>query len=1004
MRLSIAAAFAVLAFAPQAGAQTFAPDDVSILLAPPAAAEDPILRVPESSLSAATTADAAKVVARFGKIGDVTVDPEVLGGDRGRLAVAGLRLDPGAPGLGADFVPFGPQPQLRLAVQPVTIDANGAYVQDQAIHVVYTFGTPVPQGAACPLGVIPDLPAFEAAVDDLLALKTKLAAAGVVTDGAPLGVHPAFATEATAEMLVEGLSAFLAKHATEARLSALSVAGIPAGAMEPWMFVAMKRDLATGAITPVPGPAVPQETPPAFSFAQMIDFRDGGEVVPPGLTRNLLPIDCLANFMPIPAPAATDGVTTSTLFAEGANTPEAAAAVAEVVADTKRAHFFNTDCVSCHTETRRQIDAAADPYAASAAIAAAEGIDPEAMPRSPADSDPAFNLWNIRAFGWFPGVMPAGKRAHATVVRRTARETADVVACLNSGRWRVPGQPCLVEAAAIDGAPAAAQDQAAQEPAAEPGADMPTAVAQAETFQGWTPEIRALFYHTSQGSSILPAAYFFALERADGQGKFAAPENLARYGFLASDDAFGLNPRGLPVGMAINKQGDVGLNCAACHTADVVVGGERLRVDGAPATLDFDRFLADLAEAVQATVRFDATQDPPVPTQKFLDFLAAAGEPGDPRRAMAVSAEFLGGAALRHPAYPSGPGRVDALTQIVNSLAVSDLGVPENLRIPAAPTSYPALWLAPQLEFVQWNLSAADPLPRNIGQAQGVFGRTNFASEPPFQTSADLDALLAYEDWLRDLQPPQWPGDIDVALAERGRDLFAGKCEECHNAPPFRMSDPAENARGEAFIKVGAVLRSVVKTDPVYTKALADRFVETGPAAGLFNDRQVVSAGEFFRKVVGTTTAGLLAERDIAQGDALRERPAGHEDCVKQGVVDGSCPYGIPFKGGALKAGPLMGIWATGPYLHNGSVRTVYEVISPPAERAATFWIGDRSVDEARLGFASVKAPGAFLFDTSVPGNGAQGHDFWKDQPLAPYERMAIIEYLKDPARFPVPR
>ena len=93
-----------------------------------------------------------------------------------------------------------------------------------------------------------------------------------------------------------------------------------------------------------------------------------------GLSRNLLPVDCLANFLLSSPPGSGDGVSTTTLFAEGANTPEAAAAIAAVVADPARAHFFNTDCLSCHTETRREIDARrGNGAAASAAIAEGRG-------------------------------------------------------------------------------------------------------------------------------------------------------------------------------------------------------------------------------------------------------------------------------------------------------------------------------------------------------------------------------------------------------------------------------------------------------------------------------------------------------------------------------------------------------------------------------------------------------------------------------------------------------
>ncbi len=84
-------------------------------------------------------------------------------------------------------------------------------------------------------------------------------------------------------------------------------------------------------------------------------------------------------------------------------------------------------------------------------------------------------------------------------------------------------------------------------------------------------------------------------------------------------------------------------------------------------------------------------------------------------------------------------------------------------------------------------------------------------------------------------------------------------------------------------------------------------------------------------------------------------------------------------------------------------MRTVYEVISPAEDGAETFWIGDRRIDPAHLGFVSTADPAHVAFDTRVPGNGAMGHDFW-EPPLDPEDRLKIVKYLKDPERVPIPR
>jgi hypothetical protein len=76
-------------------------------------------------------------------------------------------------------------------------------------------------------------------------------------------------------------------------------------------------------------------------------------------------------------------------------------------------------------------------------------------------------------------------------------------------------------------------------------------------------------------------------------------------------------------------------------------------------------------------------------------------------------------------------------------------------------------------------------------------------------------------------------------------------------------------------------------------------------------------------------------------------------------------------------------------------VPTVYDLLSPPSERRAVFWTGGRELDRERLGFLSDDAPGRFRYDTSLLGNGNQGHAFPRSGPLDHDQRTAVIEYLK---------
>ena len=91
----------------------------------------------------------------------------------------------------------------------------------------------------------------------------------------------------------------------------------------------------------------------------------------------------------------------------------------------------------------------------------------------------------------------------------------------------------------------------------------------------------------------------------------------------------------------------------------------------------------------------------------------------------------------------------------------------------------------------------------------------------------------------------------------------------------------------------------------------------------------------------------------------------------------------------------MEGIWLRGPYLHNGSVPTMWDLLQPPAQRPVTYLRGGNVVDAERLGFVpGVGTPGKpFLFDTRLRGNGNRGHTYGVQLPES--DKRALIEFLK---------
>ena len=93
---------------------------------------------------------------------------------------------------------------------------------------------------------------------------------------------------------------------------------------------------------------------------------------------------------------------------------------------------------------------------------------------------------------------------------------------------------------------------------------------------------------------------------------------------------------------------------------------------------------------------------------------------------------------------------------------------------------------------------------------------------------------------------------------------------------------------------------------------------------------------------------------------------------------------------------PLDGIWLRGPFLHNGSVPTLRDLLTPPDQRPAVFYTGYSVYNYKDVGFVT-SGPDAerngHRFDTRVRGNGNGGHTYGTT--LSPQELEALLEYLK---------
>jgi hypothetical protein len=334
--------------------------------------------------------------------------------------VAGIRIDAGAPGLSSDIhAQYGQLPEIRLIIQPIIKNPDGSpKVLDIAGHLIFDFITATPDPPAqadCFPRFVADMNAFGSIVTEVAELRTKLSGGqlgghAVSTAGAPLGVHPGLAHPSTANSVRNEMLALLERHISAQRLGSMAVAGLPAAAPAPWIFLSMLGDHA-GHFGPAHGPTLDGN----LQFAQMLTpAGTNPRVIPEPHTNNLNPITCKnaavsATSLPL---AQRTGVATSAVFATPAPSADQSKQILDTIADPTKSFFFNTDCVSCHTETRRTMELLN--------VTAIPGINPTALPGG---------TWDVRNFGW----GNAGKAGmQATVTRRTANETAAVITIINA--------------------------------------------------------------------------------------------------------------------------------------------------------------------------------------------------------------------------------------------------------------------------------------------------------------------------------------------------------------------------------------------------------------------------------------------------------------------------------------------------------------------------------------------------------------------------------------------
>lgn len=180
-------------------------------------------------------------------------------------------------------------------------------------------------------------------------------------------------------------------------------------------------------------------------------------------------------------------------------------------------------------------------------------------------------------------------------------------------------------------------------------------------------------------------------------------------------------------------------------------------------------------------------------------------------------------------------------------------------------------------------------------------------------------------------------------------------------------------------------------TDPTMAINFATRRADLS-TFGLGSGVTVAQALE----VVTTRVAEKWFERDVTAPSRRSALLGGRPNRVRD-RVNGEPVY---------RARPLDGVWATAPYLHNGSVPNLWELLSPETQRSKVFCVGSREFDSLKVGLDPSCRTGATTeIDTAREGNWNTGHEFKGDgsirrdgvlgRGLTDEERYELIEFLK---------
>jgi hypothetical protein len=421
--------------------------------------------------------------------------------------------------------------------------------------------------------------------------------------------------------------------------------------------------------------------------------------------------------------------------------------------------------------------------------------------------------------------------------------------------------------------------------------------------------------------------------------------DLSVFGLIYETDVNG-NKRDLPIGLSrrtIQGVERAWFNCAVCHTGTVRQSADAPRqifLAMPSNNLDFHglvSFIVGMADRPQLSA------------DKLIPEMRKAGANIDwideqvwryvaiprLREALIETRASLGPLLAYQPAW--GPGRVDTFNPykaIQFHQQFADLTEAEKIGVSDFPAIFNQGPRGEQQMDLHWDGNNASLQERNLSAALGA-GVT--------EQSVDHASIDRVADWLQNLHPPASPYRPDAKQVEAGRQIYMAQCASCHGS-----------LGSDGYVFEGVVLGKVE------------------PNSGLGVDKSRL--------------------------DSYTEKLRDYQLTLFKDVDGGKYRFRYFKKTDGYANLPLDGLWLRAPYLHNGSVPTLADLLSPADKRPKAFVRGLDVLDPNKGGFEAPpctpeqKIQAGFCFDTSVRGNWNGGHEYGVELPAT--DKAALLAYL----------